>query len=281
MSDTAATFGQIVEFAGPYVPLGYALANGQLLSIADNTRLYAILGTTYGGDGLTTFALPDLAGRAVIGTGGAGAAGTGPDQDTFTLTSDELACFLAGTRIATETGETAVEHLAAGDRVLTASGQARPVRWIGHRDYGGRFLKGNSAMLPIRLRAGCLGGGLPRRDLLVSRQHAMFLDGVLIPAHLLVNGHSIVVAGPMAEVRYFHVELDSHDVLLAEGAATESFLDCGNRGQFRNAHLSPVSPGEVACAERVEDGRALMTVRARLAKVAGTLVEPGRPSCAA
>ena len=65
--------GQVIIFAGTYAPQGWAMCNGQLLSIAQNTALYALLGTTYGGDGRTTFAVPDLRGRLPVGTGtGAG-----------------------------------------------------------------------------------------------------------------------------------------------------------------------------------------------------------------
>lgn len=59
--------GEIVMFGGNFAPRGWAFCDGQLLSIAQNTALFSILGTTYGGDGRTTFALPDLRGRAPIG----------------------------------------------------------------------------------------------------------------------------------------------------------------------------------------------------------------------
>src|SRR5262245_2074119 len=60
--------GEVMAFAGNFAPSGWALCQGQLLSIAQNTALFALLGTTYGGDGRTTFALPDLRGRTVLGT---------------------------------------------------------------------------------------------------------------------------------------------------------------------------------------------------------------------
>jgi microcystin-dependent protein len=61
--------GTIFIFAGNFAPRGYALCQGQLMSVSQNTALFSILGTTYGGDGQQTFGLPDLRGRAGIGTG--------------------------------------------------------------------------------------------------------------------------------------------------------------------------------------------------------------------
>ncbi len=112
--------------------------------------------------------------------------------------------------------------LATSDTVVTASGQHRPIKWIGKRNYAGRFLAANPAVQPIRFRSGSLGGGLPRRELLVSPEHAMFLDGLLIPARCLVNGSTIIQERGLERVDYLYVELDTHDVLLAEGASSES-----------------------------------------------------------
>ncbi len=122
------------------------------------------------------------------------------------VTVTGIACFCRGTRIATERGEVAVEELVVGDRVVTVldgAVAARPVRWIGRRSYAGRFLAANPGVHPVRFRAGSLGGGLPRRDLLVSPEHAMFLDGVLVPAHLLTTGTTIVRERGLQRVDYF------------------------------------------------------------------------------
>src|SRR5207245_9141655 len=121
--------------------------------------------------------------------------------------------------------EVAVEALGIGDRLVTASGEARPISWIGRRSYDGRLAAGNRAVLPVRISRDALGGGVPRRDLFVSPLHAMFLDGILIPASPLVNGLSIVQAEAVDEVAYFHLELETHDVILAEGAPSETFVD--------------------------------------------------------
>ncbi len=181
-------------------------------------------------------------------------------------------CFCPGTAILTDRGEVAVEALAIGDRVITASGAAEPIRWIGRRSYSGRFLSGNPALLPVRIRAGALGEGLPRRDLVVSPLHAMFLDGVLVPAGELVNGRSVVREVGCRRVDYIHIELAQHSLILAEGAATETFLDDDSRGLFHNAgEYAALYPsaggGGRACAPRVESGYALEAIRRRLGVV--------------
>ncbi len=182
-----------------------------------------------------------------------------------------VACYCRGTLIATPDGEVAIETLRIGDLVSTLSAGPRRVRWIGSRSYAGRFAAGNPDVLPVRFRAGALGPETPRRDLLVSPRHAMLIDGMLIPAATLINGLSILQDEAPAQVDYLHLELDSHDVILAEGAPSESFVDDGSRGMFHNAHehaaLYPdaVRRPALYCAPRVEDGPALERVRARLA----------------
>ena len=210
--------------------------------------------------------------------GGFAAVDTLSDIETLAFADETQApCYCLGTLILTDAGETAVEALAIGDTVITASGM-RPVRWIGRRSYAGRFLAANPHVQPIRFRAASLGGGLPSRDLLVSPEHAMFLDGLLIPARCLVNGSTILRERGLDRVDYFHVELDTHDVLLAEGAPSESFMDDHSRGMFHNAsefaalYPDAARPGGF-CARRVEQGAELEAIRRRLAVVAGELAQ--------
>ncbi len=198
-----------------------------------------------------------------------------------TLENEDLAgsletpCLAEGTRVLTTRGEVAVEALREGDLVATLLGGGEgaglaPVRWLGHRTLDLRAHPEPAAVRPVRVRAGALGEGRPHRDLVVSPGHALFLDGVLVQASRLVNGHS-VVQEPWERVTYWHVELPRHDVLLAEGAPTESFLDTGNRGAFTNGGV-PVElhPDFRArrmaetCAPLVEGGERLERIKARL-----------------
>jgi hypothetical protein len=151
------------------------------------------------------------------------------DTNPFTV------CFLADTFIATPDGPRAVETLAPGDLVLLADGRAAPVRWLGVQTIVKAFVDPLRSF-PIRIAAGALGEGLPVRDLFVSPDHALFLDGALVQAGALVNGSTVCrVADVPDTFRYFHVELDEHALLLAEGVPTESFLDTVTRRRFDNA----------------------------------------------
>ena len=101
------------------------------------------------------------------------------------------------------------------------------VTWIGERRVDLARHPDPAKAAPIRIAARAITAGAPSRDLLVSPDHCLFIDGVLIPAKLLVNGGTIVQEIARARIRYFHVELDRHSVVLAENLATESYLDTG------------------------------------------------------
>jgi hypothetical protein len=155
-----------------------------------------------------------------------------------------LACFVAGTRIATEHGEMPVEALRPGLRVRTLRRGAQPVRWLGRR----LIAPAGAGSWPVRIAAHAFAPHRPRRDLLLSPDHAVFAGGGLIPVRYLINGATIAPA-PMRAVEYWHVELPVHDVLLAEGLPAESYLDTGNRGGFDNARGA--TPGDAARARRI------------------------------
>jgi hypothetical protein len=187
----------------------------------------------------------------------------------------ETPCYCPGTLILTDRGEAPIETLRIGDNVVTRSGAARPIKWIGRRSYSGRFILGRSDILPICIKAGALADELPRRDLWISPHHAIFIDGVLIEAKDLVNGISIVQAERVDRVEYLHIELDSHDVIIAEGALSESFIDDDSRQMFHNAHehaaLYPDVPRIAArfCAPRRNEGYEVEAARRRIAERVG------------
>jgi hypothetical protein len=180
-------------------------------------------------------------------------------------------CYCRGTSILTEGGEVRIEDLAIGDIVVTISGQAKPIKWIGKRSYAGPFISGNRAVLPIVVRAGALAPDIPARDLWLSPRHALLLDGVLVPAEYLVNGQTILQAEAVEQVEYFHLEFEAHEVILAEGAPAESYVESDNRHGFHNAHeFAALYPDDTRasfgyCRPLVELGMAeLAAVRARL-----------------
>ena len=199
------------------------------------------------------------------------------NTDTTTITQ---ACYCRGTLIQTKTGQRLVEELQIGDEVMTASGRLRPIKWIGRRSYAGRFIVGRKDVLPVCIKAGALDDNAPRRDLWISPNHAMYFDstngGVLVEAKDIVNGVSIMRAERIENVEYFHIELETHDVIIAEGALSETFIDDDSRGMFHNAreyrrlygeeHVAPAH----YCAPRLDGGYELETIRQRIARRAGS-----------
>ncbi len=154
-----------------------------------------------------------------------------------------VVCYAAGTAIMTEDGEVPVESLAEGDMIVTLrDGQAvpMPVKWMGVRKIDIAGHPNPHMVAPIRIRAGAFGEDQPRRDLLVSPAHAIYVDGKLVPANLLINHMTITQELHTKSVTYCHIELNRHSLILAEGLTSESYLDTGNRAYFSNAGLAMV-----------------------------------------
>jgi hypothetical protein len=252
------TPGDTIEITG-FLATGSSYANGAL--------------TLNGTAGDATLAIPSLALADFVVT---------PDAtDDLTTVIRAAPCYAAGTHILTVDGEVPVEALRAGDHVVTlVDGGTRPapITWVGHRSVDLAAHPNPGAVVPIRIRRGAFGAGVPHRDLLVSPDHAIFTDGVLIPAKLLVNGTTIVPAQGWRRVSYFHVELDRHAVLLAEGLAAESYLDTGDRGAFANGgraitlhpDWSSHSREAEGCALLIVVGPVIETVRMRVNALAST-----------
>ncbi len=160
-----------------------------------------------------------------------------PDgDDIISSATPNPECFLTGTLILTENGYKAVEELRIGDLVQTADGKLEAVKWIGYQTINPEQivhpLRGN----PIQIKAGALGDNLPLRDLYVSPDHSLFIEGLLINAGALVNDISIIKTKPLDYFTYYHVELENHCLLVAEGTAAESYLpQKENRAEYDNS----------------------------------------------
>jgi hypothetical protein len=189
---------------------------------------------------------------------------------TITLTAGDtfngplqIVCFCSGTMIATPGGEVPVQRLKAGDYVTTAAGMRRRIVWIGEGSVlatRGR----RSAATPVIVRKNALADNVPCRDLRVTKAHSLLIDGVLIPVEYLVNHRSIIWDDRAQEVGIYHIELETHDILIADGAPAESYRDDGNRWLFRNANsgwdLTPQEP----CAPVLTGGPIVDAVWRRL-----------------
>lgn len=158
-----------------------------------------------------------------------------PTRGQFGLlySASAMPCFASGTLIATGTGPVAIENLSVGDRVQTADHGCRPVRWIGKRRLSAAELAANPKLRPIRISRGAMGRGLPRRDMLVSRQHRMLIRSkialrmfdtreVLVPAVKLLGLPGVDMAEELGAVTYLHLLFDAHEIVFAEGCPTES-----------------------------------------------------------
>jgi hypothetical protein len=165
-------------------------------------------------------------------------------------------CFLKGTRIWTPGGESRIEDLRVNDPVVTASGEARPIQWAWRRRFerqpGQEWAE---EIVPVRVARSALGPNTPHRDLYLSRYHCLYLDGVLIPAVDLINGSTIARVDdiPLKEIEYFHIKLDRHSVIYAEGAACETLRavtafnsDSVEFEEYRRLYGEPSLPDEPA-----------------------------------
>ena len=273
--DAAVAAGSTITFVGNAGGLfdasGTAL-NGQIITGFAGADQIKVLGATqyvFSVDGSNT--------RVVTNT------------ETFTLTGSALAsfgtvvssggfngtggaaCYLAGTKILTSVGKVAVEDLMIGDRLITADAGPQVIRWIGQRAYLARLVNQHhrDALMPVRIVADALAENSPSSDLFVSPEHMMVLNGVLVASHSLVNGTTITRFEDLDVVKYFHIELDQHSVIFAEGAASESYLDTGNRNMFTNvvdyAELGMPVGSTVPCLPIASDGPVLAAIRAGIA----------------
>jgi len=144
-------------------------------------------------------------------------------------------CFLKGTRISTPSGDRLVQDLRIGDEIQTLAGR-KTIKWIGYSKFTkeeGRAW--HDSVMPIRVARFAIDDHTPHCDLYLSPGHAIFLNQALIPVMYLINEATIAQGTPseLSALEYYHVELDTHEVIYAEGALTESY-DGTNRDNFSN-----------------------------------------------
>jgi hypothetical protein len=182
-------------------------------------------------------------------------------------------CFAAGTRILTVQGEVAVEDLKVGDTLITHSGDEQEIIWIGRREVNIAGHPRPETVRPVIIEPGALSDGVPARRLLVSPDHALYLEGVLVPAKELLNWTSIRQDRGGAAITYYHLELARHDIIFAEATPAESYLDTGHRSVFDNAEATVIPHPNLmqqrreaeSCAPLCLAGPALDTIRQHLA----------------
>jgi hypothetical protein len=174
---------------------------------------------------------------------------------TIVSSTAAVRCFLKGTKIRTADGERKIEDLAIGDVLPTMFGGLRPIKWIGRYP----FRKSNPSkpwaedVLPVRIARSALSPNVPHADLYVTAAHSLLIDGVLVPAETLINGRTITryEAREYDELEFFHVKLESHAVVYAEGAPVETLLDVEesavNFADYLRRYGTPMTE-EVRCA---------------------------------
>ncbi|WP_306046281.1 Hint domain-containing protein [Nioella sp. MMSF_3534] len=169
-----------------------------------------------------------------------------------------LTCFAAGSQISTPEGERAIETLRIGDLIETANG-AVPVKWIGRQTVSTRFGPAERLM-PVRFAAGALGPNVPHTDLTVTADHGMLVEGVICHAGALVNGVTITRV-PLAEMgesyTVYHIETEEHEIILANGAPAETFIDNVSRRVFDNYAEFEALYGDVPEMEELPYPRAM------------------------
>jgi hypothetical protein len=283
----------IMEFKGTFTPGSTAGQNVTNIGtgdefIVDNANFTGDT-VNYSGTTLQVIA-PDKS--AVFTMSNVGLANSASTPSGFVIVGTntiEAICYVRGTMIRTPAGELPVEKLRPGREVITLVDRQevpRTVTWLGHRRIDLTAHPRPETVVPIRILRGAFAEAMPHRDLLVSPDHAIFVDGKLICARQLVNGTTIRQETGWTAVDYYHVELDRHAILLAEGLPAESYIDTGNSGFFANSGAPLVLHPDLtvesdyptreagSCAPFVSDEADVRPVWQRLADRAAAL---GRP----
>ncbi|MGL4279429.1 MAG: Hint domain-containing protein [Albidovulum sp.] len=238
-SDVNETYKVLID--GVEVNLNTLIANGQAVFQTTGSAHHFINSSGYmassgiyndGSVGYVQFLIP----ITTLAITGAQPGKTGFDYFEIGFSPQtDVVCFCAGTGIATPQGSTPIETLRVGDLVMTADRGPQPIRWIASREIERAELLANGRLLPVRIAKGALGMGLPHADLMVSRQHRLLVRSalaermfgsreILVPAVKLVGLPVIEICDTASPIIYFHIALDHHQVIFAEGCPAESLL---------------------------------------------------------
>jgi hypothetical protein len=234
-SDASSTL--IYDPAGINVELS-ALPNLTGVSVGDQIQVVGATGVSYENGNLI------FSGKSGLPIAAFNAPGLNVDDIQFENGMVSYACFLKGTHMTTPEGQTKVEDLKAGDKLVTASGGVASVKWVGYRKlYKSRIPAADAVRaFPILIKKDAIADNVPHADLTVSPGHHLYFDGLLIPAMMLVNGQTITQQFETRSFEYYHVELEEFDILLAENVPAESYVDTGNRSMFQNAKEVDLNP---------------------------------------
>ncbi len=229
----------VVQVGSPSTFNGVAASNGVALS--DSSQVYSFVSFTNTPAAVTATEGPASGLTSTeIGQAGSGSSLESTDdgasyQVQSSPTPGIVPCLAKGTRVRTREGWLPVEHLQAGDLLLTWDGSFKPLVDVLRKHITARDFRRNPKLRPVRITAGSLGHGLPRRDLLVSRQHRMLVSSrivkrmfdasdALVAAIRLTEFNGVFVDETVEQIEYYHLLFDAHEVIFAEGAATESLL---------------------------------------------------------
>jgi hypothetical protein len=224
-----------------------------------------------------------IPGLVLVSRGAFGGNSQGGNSQGGNSQGGGVRCFLRGTRIRTLTGYQPVERLSVGDVLPTVFAGPAPIREIRRFrcERQGRNEQWPMSVMPIRIRASAIEDNVPRADLYVSAPHSLYIDGVLVPAWNLVNGTSVTRDDVEHHdaIEYFHIILDRHDVIDAEGALCDTFWEAidhvapsVDRGEeIHGAILPPI------CAPLASYGRRRNVIKSRLRSALSPIVDIRRP----
>lgn len=206
----------------------------------------------------------------LVSNSGTAPAGTVSFNTNNPYTTPTPVCFAAGTLIETANGPIAIELLSVGDELMTSAGTSKVV-WTGSMRLRCADTPWEASVAPVRISANAIGEAVPARDLIVSPGHGIGFDllgPVLVPAGVLVNGTTVTAEAP-EWIEYWHVEVEGHSMIKAEGLSCESYLDVRNRGSFEIAHLDQsgtiLDPSDVQGSfPRLSEGALVEAIKERL-----------------